>query len=264
MKMTIEKMTIEKRYLLEFTEVVNAIADEVVIDFKKEPLSIEVTAVDPAHISMVSTGLNEEAIIEEDMEESVVMAGLNIKELRNLLDNYTNDEVTLEIKEGVLNIKRKGENYELVDTLELMNPDKVTAPNYPMFEYETCFGINSTPIKKYLKDIEEFTDKIEVRTKDGKFYMDTIKDEEDESIIDTKDRLLNRELTMKEIKYYVGKTKKSFGIYAVDYMKAVFENIEDDVELEIAMKIDYPMKIFYQYADGHGYARYIVAPRIET
>lgn len=251
-----EKIVIEgtRGTIEEINKKLLSIVDECKWNIGEEGISI--TAVDPAHVGMVSTDIPKENFERWEIDEEVEI-GLNLKKLKKYLKIYGKKEVlTMEIAKGCSHLILKGE--KITHRMPLLDTAGMRSQSMPdLSDLPARFKCKAKSIKKALKGISNISDHFGMAIDEDSISLYTQEDE------DSFELVLPRE-DLEELKSDGGFSS----LFAHDYASNMFKTISASTTLDIHMGEDYPIKIDFDYMDDDeencATCTFMLAPRIEA
>ena len=229
---------------------VGVLVDECKIHLTEEGL--EIRAVDPANVGMVDLTLDAAAF--ESYETDGGLIGVNLVRLQDIAGMASGDQlVHLELDEETrkLHIAIDGLEY----TLALIDPDSIRQePDLPDLDLAAHVVIEGKDIDRAVTAADMVSDHIAlgVDATDELFYVDAEGDTDDVHLeLDTEDLI---DLTPGD----------AHSLFSLDYLKNMNKAIPKDAEVRMELGDEFPVKMHFDFAEGHGSVTYMLAPRIQS
>lgn len=209
-----------------------------------------VRAVDPAHVAMVDMELGHQAFKDYNVEP--LELGLNVERLLDHLRSAKADED--------IHMKLDPDNRLIVSmsnlTLKfpLVDSSGFSDPKVPNLSLPVSIKLNSAELQKGLKASQSISD-----------YL-TFNCQEDRLIMTSTEDLSSMTLELrKDVEYvsekFEGAAKSSFSL---DYFSQLMKGVGPNRDIVLHIGNSYPLKLEFEFADGLGRTRYLLAPRIES
>ncbi len=239
---------IKSEVLKQLVEIVGTIVDEVKINLDEEGLSLK--AVDPAHVAMVDLSLNKDAFESYEAEQTEI--GLNLNKVEQFLKlSGTGDIIELDHDEEENRLTMKTNS--ITRKMALLDTAGMTDPNVPSLDLPLNLKIKGKHLLNGVKASENISDHISITANPDGFEIFS---EEDEDTV----RLSLGEDDLEEL----NANEEVRSLFALDYFSSMIKCVSKDALLDIELGADYPIKIQFDFADGDGDVRYLLAPRIES
>ncbi len=239
---------IKSEVLKELVEIVGTIVDEVKINLDEDGLSLK--AVDPAHVAMVDLSLNEDAFESYEAEETEI--GLNLNKVDQFLKlSKSGDIIELDHDEEENRLTMK--TNRITRKMALLDTAGMTDPNVPSLDLPLNLKIKGRYLLNGVKASENISDHISITANPDGFEIFS---EEDEDTV----RLSLSEDDLEEL----NANEEVRSLFALDYFSSMVKCVSKDAILDIELGADYPIKIQFDFAEGNGDVRYLLAPRIES
>ena len=223
-----------------------SISEEVVLVCDKTGISIR--SADNTHVTMVDVKLGKDAFEKYDVSSGFCLA-LDIGKLRDILKLTTPDaDIILKWSDKTNKLNLKTGNIRRHMALLKDDGKRVTIPE---FELPTRFKISVESFMKALKGVETVTDQISFHVEDG---VVLIKGSSDTDEVEAR-------FEGKYLEELDGTDAKS--MYSLDYIWKLAKGLVGDfVKMELGD--NFPLRMNFEFANGHGSAMYMVAPRLEA
>ncbi|MBS3816408.1 MAG: DNA polymerase sliding clamp [Candidatus Thermoplasmatota archaeon] len=239
---------IKSNVLKDLIEIVGTIVDEVKINLDEDGLSLK--AVDPAHVAMVDLRLDKEAFETYEAEETEL--GLNITKIEQFLKlSESGSIIEMEHDEDENRLRMKVNS--ITQKMPLLDTAGMTDPNVPSLDLPLNLKIKGKHLLNGVKASENISDHVSITANSDGFEIFS---EEDEDMV----RLSLSEDELEEL----SANEEVRSLFALDYFSSMVKCVSKDTILDIELGADYPIKIQFDFADGDGNVRYLLAPRIES
>ena len=229
---------------------VGVLVDECKIHLEEDGLSIK--AVDPANVGMVDLELAAEAFESYEADGGVI--GVNLDRLDSIAGMANSDQlVEMELDEETrkLHIQIDGLEY----TLALIDPDSIRQePDIPDLDLPANVVIEGADIDRAVTAADMVSDHIALGVDEGDelFYVDAEGDTDDVHLELTAEELIDLE---------VG---PAHSLFSLDYLKDMNKAIPNDGEVSVELGEEFPIKMYFGFAEGQGQVTYMLAPRIQS
>jgi proliferating cell nuclear antigen len=231
--------------LKDVLEAARAIVTEARLSLSEK--GIELKAVDPANVAMVSLRIDASAF--EIYQATPGEIGVDLERLNDLLSMASKDDrVRLELLENERKLKIGVGT--LSYTLGLIDPSMLRpVPRLPELDLPAHVVLPGAEFRKAVKAAELVSDHIVLGVDDDLFYMETKGDLDACRFSKQSSELLGM------------KPGKARSIFSLEYLSDMSRVIGNASEVKLEMGIDYPMQISFWLEEV--YVRYLLAPRIE-
>jgi proliferating cell nuclear antigen len=234
--------------LKEVIKVVSTLVDEVKLNITKEGISLK--AVDPAHVAMVDLELGKDAF--EELDASDCELGIDIDKIKEVLSlakagdllDINHDE---EHNKLVIHIENITRHMSLVDTMGMSDP-KMPSLNLP-----AKIKIAAGELNQGIKASESISNHIALLANPEGFELSSQGDTDSVSLKLRKDLLLALECS-----------EPVRSLFSLDYFSNMIRSVPSSGVVNLAIGQDYPAKMDFEIAEGHGKVTYLLAPRIEN
>ena len=229
---------------------VSVLVEECKIHLEEEGLRIR--AVDPANVGMVDLSLEAAAFEAYDADGGLL--GVDLSRLEDIASMAESGQlIHLELDEETrkLHIQIEGLEY----TLALIDPDSIRQePDIPDLDLPARVTLEGRDINRAVKAADMVSDHIAlgVDETDEYFYVDAEGDTDDVHLELTGDDLINLQ------------TGPAHSLFSLDYLKDMDKAIPGDAEVSLELGEEFPIKIYYGFAEGQGQVTYMLAPRIQS
>ncbi len=242
------KAVIGSEKLKDTIESVSTLVDEA--KFKINPDGISVRAVDPANVAMVSLDIAKDAF--DSFEATEGELGIDLTKLNGIMemaDKSDNIELDLDETAHKLVVRMRGLSY----TMSLLDPSSIRKePKVPSLDLPARIVVRGEDMKRAIKAAEKVSDYMSMGTKGDTFFMEAEGDTDNVRIEMTKDQLIDI------------KSGEAKSLYSLDYLADISKILGKASEVTIDLGKDYPLKIRFKIAEGHGEVSYMLAPRVES
>ena len=242
------KLTLaEPRYLKESMSIISELVTEARIKATKNGL--ELIAVDPANVAMVTFKLLASSFAEYEIEKDVEI-GINLTQLKQILRRAgATDVLTLEVENNKLKVILKSKT-KRVFNLQLIDIDEKEQTT-PDLEYKTRIETTAETLSQAIDDVDIVSEAVLFTvTPAGVVTLEADSDQNSVAI----------ELPVQETK--VETEEEQQAKYSVEYFKKIIggSKLADKVIIEFAKK--YPIRVTYTERDKISLV-FILAPRVE-
>jgi proliferating cell nuclear antigen len=242
------KAVIGAEKLKDSIESISTLVDEA--KFRINPDGISVRAVDPANVAMVSLDVAKDAF--DSFEATEGELGIDLTKLNGIMEMADKgDNIELELDESAhkLILRMRGLSY----TMSLLDPSSIRKePKVPALDLPGRIVIRGEDLKRAVKAAEKVSDYMSMGIMGDTFFMEADGDTDNVRLEMTKDQLI-------EIK--PGDAKS---LFSLDYLSDMSKILGKASEITIDIGKDYPLKIRFKIAEGHGDVSYKLAPRVES
>jgi len=240
------KAVISAETLRDAIEAVSSLVDEV--KFAISENGVELRAVDPANVAMISLKIGAEAF--EFFEATPGEIGVDLVRLSDVLSMADKGEnVQLELDEE--NHKLKIGVGSLSYTLSLIDPTAIRKePRIPELDLPAHVTLAGGELRRAVKAAEKVSDHVILGVADDTFYMEAKGD-----IDSLKLKIPSTEL--------LGlKPGEARSLFSLDYLSDMSKSIGKASEVTLELGMDYPLRISFKIGQNVD-INYLLAPRIE-
>ena len=242
------KLTLAKPKLLK--DSISIIADLVTeAQFKLTPDAIELIAMDPASVAMVTFKLLSSSFEEYDVKEEQTIA-LNLNNVKQVLKRATNCKITLELLEDKLKFIMKGKSTKtfMLPLIEIEESER----KMPNLNFEATVVTNSAVLTEAIEDMDIIGESVSLETDKNKFKVSSKGDmsKADVEIDSDDDTKIVSE----------GKFKSK---YSIEYLKKMIQGAKLAPKVSLQFANDYPLKVEYKVLNKMQLV-FILAPRVEN
>lgn len=245
---TMFEITVKSEVLRNVFSILTPITGEIKLVADKD--GWRVRAVDPAHVAMVDLELSYGAF--EDYNVEPLELGLNVERLLDHLKSAKADEeIMMKLDQDnrmIVSMSNLTLKFPLVDSSGFSDP------KVPNLSLPVSLKLNSAELQKGLKASQSISD-----------YL-TFNCTEDKLVITSTEDLSSMTLELKKGSEYIeekfeGTAKSSFSL---DYFSQLMKGVGTNRDIMLHIGNSYPLKIEFEFSDGLGKVRYLLAPRIES
>lgn len=241
------KATIQAELLRDAIESVSSLVDEVKIAISDHGL--ELKAVDPANVAMVSLKIGNEAF--EYFKADACEIGIDLVRLSDVLsmaDKGENVQLELEEERHKLKIGVGALSY----TLSLIDPTAIRKePRIPEIDLPTSVTLTGSALRRAIKAAEKVSDHVILGIDDTIFFMEARGD------IDS----LRLQIPASEL--LALRSGESRSLFSLDYLVDMVRAAGKASEVTMEMGLDYPMRMMFRTSKDVSVV-YLIAPRIEN
>ncbi len=234
--------------LREFVTVVSTLVDEVKLKVKKD--SVQVRAVDPAHVAMVDLKLKAAAFDKYTVSDCEL--GIDIERLKDVLKlakagdtvelRHDDDRNRLVIKIG-----------KITRTMSLVDTAGMTDPKGPNLTLPANVQVRTEHLLQGIRASESVSDHIALRAQKDSFELRS------EGDTDT----ANLELPKAELEH-LEVSEEVTSLFSLDYFANMIKSVGSAETVTLKLGKNYPVMISFQFAQSEGAVTYLLAPRIEN
>jgi proliferating cell nuclear antigen len=241
------KARIRMEVLRELVEVISTLVSEVKFSVSKE--GIDVKAVDPSHVAMLVLKLDRGAFEEFTGEPTEI--GVDVEKLKEVLRlSKPGDVLDLQFDGGknrlVIKVGKVTRHMSVVD------PAGITDPKVPNVSPPGVAVVKMEELRQGIRGSESISDHVTLTLEPEGFTMHS------EGETDRVDMRLPKEgLGRLEVKDTVR------SMYPLDFFSSMVKSITSSDEVTLHVGNEYPLKIEFAMAGGHGEGRFLLAPRVE-
>ena len=239
----------EPRFLKEPVSIISEIVNEV--KFKFDSDKIELTALDPAKISLVNFKLLSSAFVEYDVPENTQLS-LSLESLKSVLGRAKPSDtlkIELDKDKNSLKFQLKGETTRTfhIALLDLEEEEK----KIPDLSFPLKINMPSSNLNDAIEDISVIADAVAFVAHKDKLIM-----EAESSVNSAKVEIPSGENTLINL---TGDSVKSR--YGVEYLKKFLKASKLSEVVSVEFGQDYPLKLVYKIQDRLELS-FIMAPRV--
>ncbi len=240
------KAVINAEALRDAIEAVSSLVDEV--KFSLSEKGLELKAVDPANVAMVSLLVRPEAF--DYFKVTPGEIGVDLVRLSDVLSMADKGEnVQLELDEE--NHKLKIGVGSLSYTLSLIDPTAIKKePRIPELDLPAHVTLPGGELRRAVKAAEKVSDHVILGVSDESFYMEA------------KGDIDSLKLKIPSTELLGMKPGEARSLFSLDYLEDMSKAIGKATEVTLEMGIDYPLRVNFKLRQSIDIS-YLLAPRIE-
>lgn len=242
------KAVIGAEKLKDAIESISTLVDEAKLKLTADGVSVR--AVDPANVAMVSLDLSKEAF--DSFEATEGELGIDLTKLNGIMEMADkNDSIELALDENAhkLIIRMRGLSY----TMSLLDPSSIRKePKVPALDLPAHIIIRGEDLKRAVRAAEKVSDYMSMGVRENIFFMEAEGDTDNVRLEMTRDQLIDLQ---------AGEAKS---LFSLDYLTDISKIAGKAEEVSIDLGKDYPLKVRFKIAQGHGDVSYMLAPRVES
>ena len=233
--------------LKEMVGVISTLVEEVKFNVTSSGVSIK--AVDPAHVAMLVMDLEPAAF--ERFEAKEMAFAIEVEKLKDLLKLGGAEDVVELMYDGDKNrlIARIG---KLKKEMALLDLAGMSDAKVPQLNLESYAVIPLAELSKGIRASETVSEHVALTAERDRFTISAAGDRDSAELVLGPDELV-------EIKA----PEMMRSLFSLDYFSAMVKAIQTKEPVRIYLGKEYPMKMVFPVADGHGEVLYLLAPRIE-
>jgi proliferating cell nuclear antigen len=240
--------TIRGDVLKEVVNILSTLVSEA--KFIIEPKGITVRAVDTAHVAMVDLELKSTGF--EKYKATSTELGVDLEKLSEALRLASStDKISLRYDEEKNKLVFKVEN--ITRRMPLVDVASMSEPKVPNLTHSVKIVLKTAELDLGIKAGESVSDHVALIATPESFEV--------ASQSETDSSTLNLPKASLEILQCKEATKS---LYSLDYFSKMIKAITSSETVTLWLGSDYPVKIEFELAKGHGRAYYLLAPRIES
>lgn len=229
-------------------EAASPLVDEIKMHLTPDGISIR--TVDPAHVAMVDISLGAKAF--QEYKATDFELGLDLDKLKELLSLGSGEEVIgLDFKEDQNRLVVTIGN--LVRRMSLIDPSGMPDPKVPNLNLPNKVRIKASELAQGIKASKSISDHLALVADENGFEVIAEGDTDTVNLKLTKNQLV-------ELKA----SERTKSLFSLDYFSNLVKAADANTDLSLALGSDYPVRIEFDIADGHGHVTYLLAPRIEN
>lgn len=238
---------IKAETLKEVVELLHTLVDEVKMNFGKEGLSVK--AVDPSHVAMIELSLNKSSF--EEYKSSGMELAIELEKLKEVLKlAKPGDVVKLTFDED--------KNKLIVEIsafrrfIPLLDIGSISDAKVPSLTHTAKAVINLEALRQGIRGTESVSSHLTIEIKPDMFKLEGESEQDKVEMILYKDK--------GEVEIEAKESAKS--MYALDYFSNVVKAISSSQKVTLNIGKDYPLKMEFEFAEGNGTAKFLLAPRM--
>jgi proliferating cell nuclear antigen len=240
------KAVINAETLRDAIEAVSSLVDEVKFSISEK--GVELRAVDPANVAMVSLKINADAF--EYFQAASGEIGVDLVRLSDVLsmaDKGENVQLELDEENHKLNIGVGSLSY----TLSLIDPSAIRKePRIPDLDLPAHVTLHGVELRRAVKAAEKVSDHVILGVSDDVFYMEA------------KGDIDSLKLKVPSTELLGLKPGEARSLFSLDYLEDMSKSIGKAQEVTLELGLDYPLRVGFKIGPSVE-VNYLLAPRIE-
>jgi proliferating cell nuclear antigen len=240
------KAVINAETLRDAIEAVSSLVDEVKFSISEK--GVELKAVDPANVAMVSLKIGSEAF--EFFKTTPGEIGVDLVRFTDVLSMADKGEnVQLELDEE--NRKLKIGVGSLSYTLSLIDPSAIRKePKIPELDLPAHVTLHGSELRRAVKAAEKVSDHVVLGVSDDVFFMEA------------KGDIDSLRLNIPSTELLGLKPGEARSLFSLDYLEDMSKSIGKAQEVTLELGMDYPLRVGFKIGQAIE-VNYLLAPRIE-
>lgn len=210
----------------------------------------KIKAVDPAHVAMVDLTISREAFDKYEVEPMEL--GLNVERMLEHLKSAKSDDLVR------MNLDKDNRLVVSMSNLTLKMPlvdaSGFSDPKVPNLQLPVGLKLNSGELQKGLKVSASISDYITFDCSEDKLVMTSSED------LSSMTLELGKGTEYEQINF----EKPAKSSFSLDYFTQLMKGVGPNRDISLNLGNSYPLKMDFDFAEGKGHARYLLAPRIES
>ena len=239
------ELSIKSDRLKEIINMVSTIVTETRLTLNEDEFRIR--AVDESHVAMVDVSLSTKGFERYDVNEENVI-GLNLDKISQFLKLVGSGETIDLSKDGE---KLTIEHDTLTQRIPLLDTESMSEPNIPDLDLPTEIKAEASYIKTGIKAASGVSDNVLIKANEDKFKMEAEEDQDEVDLVVYADEFGQ---------YEIGEEVES--LFALDKLKNMVSSVSSKAPIFLRLGVDYSIEIEYRFAEGHGQALMLLAPRV--
>ena len=242
------KAQVRSEVLKELLAVVQTLVDEAKFNISKD--GIQIKAVDPAHVAMVEMSLDAGAFEKFEADESEL--GIDIEKLGDVLKlAKAGDVVSMDLDEQKNRMVFRVDN--ITRRMSLVETAGMSEPKVPNLSLPSTIKLKARELSMGIKASESVSDHISLTATPDGFELVSEGDTDSVNLHLSKEQLEELECS-----------EQTRSLFSLDYFSNMVKSIDNEAVVTLNLGTDYPVKLEFDFADGNGKVRYLLAPRIES
>jgi proliferating cell nuclear antigen len=246
---------IKTEYLSQFFEIVSSLVDEVRIKIDKEKWKVSV--VDPAHVAMCELELGKEAFKSYKLDVEEIEIGVNIDRVKPLL-KLCQDYKIRELEGELVESEVMGKVWDMKFTSKrltrrirgLVVDDNLRWAKLPRMELPVERNVSMDDLMLAMQGADPVSDHICLIADEGGVKVRAIGELPNSEYIEIP---LNTEKV----------EERHTSLFSMGYMMSMVKAIPSE-KVTLFMGTDWPVQMHFDYLDGKGHGKMVLAPRIES
>jgi proliferating cell nuclear antigen len=242
------KLTLAEPRLLK--DSISIIADLVTeAQFKINPDCLELIAMDPASVAMVTFKLLSSSFEEYDVKEEQVI-GVNLNNLKQVLRRATNCSITLEFTESHMKLLMKGKSTKnfMIPLIDLEDSEK----KIPSLDFKATVVTESSILSEVVEDMDIVGESVSFEVENNALKVSSKGDLSKADVDISSDE---------QTKIVADEKYKSK--YSIEYLKKMIQGSKLAPQVTMQFANDYPMRLEYKVLNKLQLA-FILAPRVDN
>ncbi len=242
------KLTLaEPRFLKDSISIISDLVTEA--QFKITPDCLELIAMDPASVAMVTFKLLSSCFSEYNVKEEQTIA-LNLNNFKQILRRATNCTITLELVDGYLKFIMNGRSVKtfMLPLIELEDSEK----KIPTLDFKATIVTDSAILTEAIEDMDIIGESVSIEADNNLFKVSS---KGDLSKADVEIKSDERTKIVADEKF---KSK-----YSIEYLKKMIQGSKLAPQATLQFANDYPLKLEYKVLNKLQLV-FILAPRVEN
>jgi proliferating cell nuclear antigen len=242
------KAQVRSEVLKELLAVIQTLVDEAKFNISKD--GIKIKAVDPAHVAMVEMSLDAGAFEKFEADESEL--GIDIEKLSDVLKlAKAGDVVSMDLDEQKNRMVFRVDN--ITRRMSLVETAGMSEPKVPNLSLPSTIRLKARELSMGIKASESVSDHISLTATPEGFELVSEGDTDSVNLHLSKEQLEGLDCS-----------EETRSLFSLDYFSNMVKSIDNDAVVTLNLGTDYPVKLEFDFADGNGKVRYLLAPRIES
>lgn len=242
------KAKVKANVLKNLIDAAQPLVDEVKL--RVTPEGINIRTVDPAHVAMVDMSLGSKAFAEYKATD--LELGVDLDKLKEILSlGSGEDTISLEFKEDQNRLVVSVGN--LVRRMALIDPSGMPDPKVPNLNLPNKVRIKTSELQQGIKASKSISDHLSLIVDANSF----------EVVAEGDTDIVNMKLTKNQL-VELSASEKTKSLFSLDYFSNLVKAADGSGDVSLSLGSDYPVRIEYDFASGHGHVTYLLAPRIEN
>lgn len=229
-------------------DALNPLVDEVRL--VSLPSGLRAKAVDPAQVAMVEFQIGKAAFT--DYQATEAEYGVDLDKLKDIL-KLVRDDDELRVHFDADKHQLVWRMHNLVRRMRLVDTATMGDPKVPNLDLPNLVQVPAIELQRGLKAGEAVSDHVRISTRGQTFHVTATGDTDETNLALGKDDVAKLQAS-----------EDHASAFSLDYLSGMVNVAKPDVDIELQFGTDYPMKVKFPLADGHGEARFLLAPRIEA
>lgn len=231
-------------------EIVDSVADESVMRFGRE--GYRCVLVSPSNVYMARVHLSEGGF--ETVGEGMFPAGINHEAFADYIGKADDGQLvnlSFDAETGYLNVAFGpfDRDFALIDTDSIRKE-----PDIPELELSNTFEIGGEMLKDVIDVSQMTSDHVKIEGDPNDECVRFVADGD----TDTNTATLDEELGFADVK------ESCHSLVSLDYLEDAVKVIPKSATVEVRFGDEFPVKLFWEYADGNGQVEQMIAPRVTS